>query len=323
MNTFFPRLSRSVYWPTHISLRACYLISLATIGLLLSGCSPTEESTNDYDPVFVAPANQEVISYRFAIHPLHNPTRLYETFQPMIDYLNEQIPNSRFILEASRDYASFDRKLANENVEFALPNPYQTVTALKHHYSVFAKMGDDDQFRGIFLVRKDSHFQKPTDLIGHSISYPAATALAATMMPQYFLYENGVKLSDVQNQYVGSQESSIMNVYHGLTDAGATWPPPWETLSKQRPELQDTLKVIWQTDSLPNNGLIANSRVPEELVHQVQSVLINLHNHKKGQQILQTINLSKFEMATNETYRPVEKFIDNFTKRVRQPNDAE
>jgi len=59
-------------------------------------------------------------------------------------------------LEASRNYPAYDKKLFAGHFHFALPNPYQTVTAQKNGYKIFGKMGDDDNFRGIILVRKDS-----------------------------------------------------------------------------------------------------------------------------------------------------------------------
>ena len=297
------------------------LLTLMTIAI--TGCSQDEDSPKNYDPVFIEPQNIQTTEYSFAIHPLHNPTRLFEVFQPLIDHLNHHISGAHFVLEASRDYPAFDRKLVNQTVDFALPNPYQTIEALKHGYKVFAKMGDDERFRGIILVRKDSPFKVPKDLIGHKISYPAPTALAATMLPQYFLYKNGVKLNQLENHYVGSQESSIMNVYHKLTDAAATWPPPWETLSAQKPELQRELKVIWQTDSLPNNGLVARQEIPEKLIKQVQAILVNLHLHSKGQKILQAMKLSKFESADDSTYEPVTQFIQTFSQSVRRPSKEE
>lgn len=88
-------------------------------------------------------------------------------------------------------------------------------------------MGDDDNFRGIILVRKDSGIKSVKDLVGKNISYPAPTALAATMMPQWYLHIHGINIhTDITNSYVGSQESSIMNVFLGKSAAGATWPPP-------------------------------------------------------------------------------------------------
>ena len=104
-----------------------------------------------------------------------------------------------------------------------MPNPYQTVRSLKFGYSVFGKMGNDELFRGIILVRKDGGIRKLSDLKGKTVCYPAPTALAATMMPQYYLQTHGLNVNhDIENLYVGSQESSIMNVLRGHAAAAGT-----------------------------------------------------------------------------------------------------
>lgn len=282
----------------------------------LSGCSQQNDSSNT--PELVNSGTSSAIEYNFAIHPLHNPTLLFEVFNPLMDYLNENIPGVIFKVEASRDYATFDNKLKSRAVPFALPNPYQTLMAIDNNYKVIAKMGDDQNFKGIILVRKDSNIKTPADLKGHAVSYPAPTALAATMLPQYYLHNNGLNINkDIENKFVGSQESSIMNVFHGTTMAGATWPPPWKALSDERPEIKAELKVIWETQALPNNGIVVRDDVQEELAMQVQTLLVNLHKTKQGQEILQKMYLSKYEKADNDTYQVVRDFIENFAKNVR------
>ena len=287
--------------------------------LSLTGCS---SKNNDVSTPKTVDFVNTVPEYTFAVHPLHNPSHLFEVFNPLIEHLNRRIPSVRFKLEASRDYATFDQKLIKQTVDFALPNPYQTLIAIDHQYRVIAKMGDDFNFRGIILVRHDSGIEVPTDLKGKSVSYPAPTALAATMLPQYFLQKNGLNIQkDIENKYVGSQESSIMNVYRGTTEAGATWPPPWKALSDKRPELKEQLKVIWKTQALPNNSVVTHQRIPNALANQVQAVLVDLHTHTEGQAILKKMYLSQYEPATNETYQSVKDFIDNFSRNVRPLKD--
>ncbi len=294
------------------------LLVFTVISLLLTGCS--NENNTNHAPTFIE-NHSAIKQYQFAIHPLHNPSRLFETFSPLMTYLNQNIKGVEFTLQASKNYAAFNKKLENQTVEFALPNPYQTLLAIDKGYKVFAKMGDDENFKGIFLVRKDSNIKHPIDLKGKVVSYPAPSALAATMLPQDYLQQNGINVAtDIQNEYVGSQESSIMNVFVGASTAGATWPPPWKALSDERPELKQQLKVIWQTQSLPNNSLVARSDVPPQLIREVQTLLSNLRNTQVGQKILEKMYLSKFELADNETYRPVQKFIEHFDKTVRPLN---
>jgi len=288
--------------------------------LALTACSdaqtPVTPSFSDQPP------NHRTI-YRFGIHPLHNPTRLYEIFGPLMAYLDRHIPGATFRVEASRNYAAYDSKLFAGQFHFSLPNPYQTVTSLDRGYRVFGKMGDDENFRGIILVRRDSGIRRVSDLKGRAISYPAPTALAATMLPQYYLHQHGLDvIHDVDNRYVGSQESAIMNVFLGHTAAGATWPPPWRALVKERPELARQLEIRWQTPPLPNNGLVARRDIPAALVARVGDLLFNLHKHPEGRAILERMELSRFEPANDATYQPVRAFLKSFSEQIRQPQDA-
>jgi len=59
-------------------------------------------------------------------------------------------------LEASRDYQAYEVKFRNRKPELILPNPWQTLEAIKVGYQVIAMAGDAEDFNGIFIVRKDS-----------------------------------------------------------------------------------------------------------------------------------------------------------------------
>lgn len=274
-----------------------------------------------YQPNFSTQSSFATKIYTIGIHPLHNPKRLFEVYAPLIDLFNAAIPDVTFVLEASRNYDEFDKKLYAGHFDFALPNPYQTINALKYGYHVFAKMGDDYNFRGIILVRKDSEIKQITDLKGKAIAYPAATALAGTLMPQYYLHLNGIDINkDVENRYVGSQESSIMNVLNNNVAAAATWPIPWQTFSKKNPQLANQLEIKWRTEQLVNNSWVASETMPPELVTQVRSILLNLPQSEQGRTILASIPISTFEAANDATYEPVKAFVARFNKDVRPLN---
>ncbi|MBI5005940.1 MAG: phosphate/phosphite/phosphonate ABC transporter substrate-binding protein [Nitrosomonadales bacterium] len=283
--------------------------------LLLAGCGKQEES---YQPAFSPRGVGDVREYVVGIHPLHNPKRLLEMYGPVVDRLNAAIPQARFRLEASRNYEEFDKKLYGRRFDFAMPNPYQTLRSLKHGYHVFAKMGNDEQFRGIILVRKDSGIRQVADLKGRKVAYPAPTALAATMMPQYYLHTHGLDVNrDITNVYVGSQESSIMNVLRGHVAAGATWPVPWKIFQQENPKQAAELEVRWQTETLPNNGWVVRDDVQPILAEKVSKVLVGLRDTPEGKEILKKLGVERFEYATSETYRPVRQYLQVFSAAVR------
>jgi len=284
--------------------------------LLVTGCGRQQQS--GYQPVFSGKSDAGVKEYVVGIHPLHNPQRLTEVYGPIVEYINARIPEAHFKLEASRNYEEFDKKLYSGHFDFAMPNPYQTVLSLKHGYRVFGKMGDDGDFRGIILVRKDSGIRTVRDLKGKKVSYPALTALAATMMPQYYLHTHGIDVNrDVENIYVGSQESSIENVFRGHVAAGATWPIPWKKFSAEHSEMANQLEVKWQTKSLINNGWVVRKDIPPGLAGKFADVVFGLNASEQGRKMLENLPISRFEPATDASYQPVRDYLEVFSRTVR------
>jgi phosphonate transport system substrate-binding protein len=285
---------------------------------VLTSCSRAPEEDATAPQYGTSPSPQQTQEMVLAVHPLHNPQKLHEVFGPLIDHLNLKVPGIHFTLEASRDYAAYNAKLYNREFHFALPNPYQTINAMKHGYHVFAKMGNDRDFRGIIIVRKDSGIRAVSDLRGKAVSYPAPTALAACMMPQYFLQTQGLDvMRDIENRYVGSQESSIMNVFLNNTAAGATWPPPWRAFEKQYPDKAAQLEVIWETQPLINNSFMARDDIPPAIIDAVRKALLALGSHDKGRAILKRMETCCIDVADDSTYKPVEIFVEEFGRKVR------
>ncbi|MDD2880009.1 MAG: phosphate/phosphite/phosphonate ABC transporter substrate-binding protein [Rhodoferax sp.] len=295
-----------------------YLLGLAVVCLLgLAGCSreettPAPQYTNK--PAVTDPTTR----YIFAVHPLQNPQLLHQKFEPLMAYLETQLPGTSFDLETSSDYADYERKLRVGKSHFSLPNPYHAALSRDWGYHVIAKMGNDELFRGVFIVRKDSPIQTPADLRGKVVAYPAPTALAAAMMPQLYLQKNGINVAtDITNKYVGTHNSSIMNAYLHQSDISATWPTAWQAFEKSNPVEAADLKVIWQTPTLIQNAIVARNDVPPEVVAQVKRVLITLQDSAPGQQLLKGIDTTRFVSASDSDFEVVMTFMAEFNRLVK------
>ena len=297
-------------------LRHLSLIALVTV----VAC---DSSTKQAGPRYAdAPVAGEMKVLHFAVHPLHNPNKLVQTYQPLLDKLNLQLDGVRLELEASRDYAFYEDKFRRRAPEFLLANPWQTLEAIKVGYTVIAMAGDPADFKGLILIRKDSDIKTVNDLKGKEVSYPSPTALAGCIMPQAFLHAQGLDvMRDIKNRYVGSQESSIMNVYLKQSSAGATWPPPWRTFQKDHPREAAQLKVAWVTAPLINNSVMARDDVPAVITARVRAALLHLHESAQGRQILASMQTAYFPAASDEDYAPAKRFIAEFERNVRKVED--
>lgn len=287
----------------------------ATTGAALASCGDADSSELAYHE---RPARPPRPQHRFAVHPLHNPRKLAAAYQPLLDHLNAALPQLGLELEASRDYRAYEAKYRQRGPHFLLPNPWHTLQALKAGYRVIAMAGDAEDFRGLFLVRQDSPLRRVEALRGRVVSYPSPTALAACVMPQYFLYQHGLDvLREVTHRYVGSQESAIMHAVLGQSDAAVTWPLPWRMFQREHPAEAAQLRVLAETPSLVNNSVMARDDLPVALSDALRDALLALDPTGNGREVLDAMAIARFHPADAQRYAPVARFIAEFERRVR------
>ena len=304
--------------PCPTARRGVSLLMGLFLGVGLLGCNRQEAPVG---PVYSEKPNssQQTTRYVFAVHPLQNPQLLHQMYQPLMAYLGKHLDGAEVVLDTSNDYADFERKLKGGIPQFALPNPYHATLARDWGYQVIAKMGNDEVFRGVFIVRNDSLVKNPQDLKGKVVSYPAPTALAAAMMPQLYLQNHGVDVEkDITNKYVGTHNSSIMNAYLGESAAAATWPVAWASFQKANPKEASQLHVIWQTPTLIQNAVIAQNAVPAAVRDKVQNLLTGLAQNPEGQQLLAQIDTASFVTANNQDFEVVNTFLKEFNAKVKK-----
>jgi len=291
-------------------------LAVVLFGMPLLACDDNKAA--DYQPEYTIKSVVAEQSYRVSC-PFSTPEMLFAVYQPLVDYINGKLDGAKLKLEASRDYESFEQKLYYRNLDFALANPYQTVMAVPNGYRIFAKMSDDSQLRGLVLVRRDGGIDKVDDLIGKAVSYPASSALASTLLPQAFFHQQGINVkTDLDNRYVGSEESAILNVFLGNVAAGTTWPLAWIRFQRDEPAKAAQLMVKWQTETLPNNGWVARDDVPPELVDRVRAILTAMRDDPEGRKVLEHVMVAGFEAADDKTFEPVQAFLRHFNETVRE-----
>lgn len=297
---------------------------LGLLCCLLAACGKSAPDSG-YAPTLVAPARlAKLPEYTFAVTPMSNFRDIYDVFQPIVDQLNAGLPDARLVLEVPRGLAEHEQQLEARNFAFALSNPYHSWRAVRHSgYRIFAKMGDDAAFRGIWVVRKGSPVATLADLKGKKVCFPPKSALAATMMTQLQLKQAGIDPArDLQVDYVGSQHASIMAVYMNSVDAGATWPLAWATFQRQHPEQAEQLEVRFPTESLVNQAIVARDDVPPDLVRRVGRLLTEMHDTEQGRALLAKVPVTRFEPARADDYDVVRVFLDKYRQAFPDDTDA-
>lgn len=277
--------------------------------MLLTACDQSSPRPG-YQPTA---SEHQKAHYIVGIHPYLNTQKLYTAYAPILAYLEENIPDTNFTLETASDYASYEQKLKDGYYDFALPNPYQTINSLESGYRVTARMAPNSVFKGVIIARKDSNITAHQQLKYRSIAFTAKTALAATMMPKYYLLQHGVNVDkEMKAKYVTSQFSAIMNVYNKDTDFAATWPVAYAAWQQEFPEAAKELVTLWETPSLVNNAWVARKDIGESVVNSVTALLVHLNQTEAGKQLLSPTACEGFLPAKDSDYQSVVNFISDY-----------
>ncbi len=283
-----------------------------------------KEPSSTKGPVYLdQPIPRKVPVYRIAVHPLHNSDELLKVYAPLAKYLESQVPGIRFEVESSLDYSAFEAKLRAKGPEFILPNPLQTLWAIDSFgYHVLCMAGAASDFKGVILVRNTSKIRHPLDLKGRVVSYPSRTALAACILPQKLFHDSGLNLlKDLDNHYVGSQESSIQSVVKGFSDAGCTWPQAWRVFQKEHPLEASQIHVQWETPTFVNNSFMVRKEVPKEVAEKVQLALRSMQSDSATNSFFEGSQIQGFYAATDTTYERVRNYVTEFEKHVKKIRD--
>ncbi len=287
-----------------------FFISILVI-LLNSGCDGINESQAVYHPTGVY---QTSTRYVIGVNAYLSSKEMFIAYRPIVDYLERHMNGVKFELATSKNFIEYEKRLNKSEFHFALSNPYQSLVSFDHHYYPIAKMKNDEEFRGLFIARKDSHLRHYDQLNGKVVSFAAPTAFAGTIMPKYYLWEHGIDVRhDMIVRYVGSHFSAIMNVYSGDSFVAGTWPLAWKQWKKDNPDKASAMEVIWATKPLMNNALVARSDVPVAVVQKTTQLLVQLDKTKEGKELLKRAGFEGFETANRQTFTPVEQFMKRYT----------
>jgi phosphonate transport system substrate-binding protein len=300
------------YFRFPVSLAGLLCLSL----LMLTGCE--RENNTPQGPVYATDKHVDSGVYHFAIHLGYNPKKLMQVYQPLIDHLNQHIPGTHFVLEGASDFKAFIAKIRAREPEFILANPWQTLEAIKAGYHVMAIAGQAEEFKGIFIIRTDSTIKTLSDIKGKTVSYPSPTAVAACVMPQYFLHQHGINIHhDIKNIYVGSQDSSIMSAYLKQSDIAASWPTAWRAFQKDHAKEAAALRVIWETPYLENNAFLVRDDMPADITNRLRDELTTLKQSASGLAAISAMETDHIHLADDSDYKKVRDYIQVFEKEVR------
>ncbi|WP_315789982.1 putative selenate ABC transporter substrate-binding protein [Fischerella sp. JS2] len=178
----------------------------------------------------------------------------------------------------------------------------------------------DKKFHSVFIANKKTGlqpFQNTNDLQklkGKTFTFGSESSTSGRLMPQYFLEQAGVKLTDFKGQpgFSGDHDKTIKLVEAGTYEVGAVNEKVWSKRVDSKEVDLNKVEVIWRTPAYYDYHWVINPQVKqrygEDFVKKVQAAFFKLDPKVPEQkEILDLLQASKFIPTQNENYRQIEE----------------
>jgi phosphonate transport system substrate-binding protein len=177
----------------------------------------------------------------------------------------------------------------------------------------------DEAFHSVFIANKASGLTPFDDieglqsLKGHTFTFGSDTSTSGRLMPQYFMGQAGVSLSDIKGEagFSGSHDKTIELVTSGTYEAGALNEQVWQSRADAGEVDLDKVEVIWRTPAYYDYHWVirpdVNERFGADFSKKVQEALLKLDaNVPEQKELLELFGAQKFIPTKNENYAQIE-----------------
>lgn len=178
----------------------------------------------------------------------------------------------------------------------------------------------DEKFHSVLIANKKTNlkpFKNTADLQqlkGHTFTFGSESSTSGRLMPQYFLQQAGVKLTDFKGQagFSGDHDKTIKLVEAGTYEVGALNEKVWQKRVNAKEVDLNKVEILWHTPAYYDYHWLLNPQVKqrygEDFSKKVQNALFKLDAKVPEQkEILDLLQAEKFIPTKNENYAQIEK----------------
>jgi phosphonate transport system substrate-binding protein len=248
---------------------------------------------------------------RFAVGPLlPNPDDTKKAFGPVFAYLAKEL-GVDFDLAATTDWAGMAVAMGGGQLDVAWMGPWGYIianNATNCQAVATAKYDDKPIYHAIIIGRPSLKVDKfPDDTKGSSISFADVGSTSGWLIPTYYAKE--VWKIDPKTFWAyregATHAANEVAVSAGQVDMATDFDRNRNAMIAAGRVTEDSNRIIWTSDPLPNDAIVVPADMPAELSARVQAVLTAI-TVEQAKSLLPN-RYTGFVAATHASYQSIEK----------------
>lgn len=290
------------------------VLSIALLSLLLTACDPQALTT------LSEPAETEMSPFVIGAIPDQDPELLQRRFGLLSDYLSDTL-GIPVEYKPVTDYAASVTAFRVGDLDMVW---FGGLTGVQARLQVegaqaVVQRDLDAEFRSVFIANKASGiepFEALADLAqlkGRTFTFGSQSSTSGRLMPQSFLSQAGVALTDFAGEpgFSGSHDTTIDLVEAGSYETGALNENVWNARVEANEVDLDRVQLIWQTPTYFDYHWVIRPDVVErygdDFISKVTDAFIKLDvSNPAHKEILDLFNAERFIVTENDNYLQIE-----------------
>ena len=215
------------------------------------------------------------------------------------------------------NYSMLIHDFENNKADFAIMNTLGYIVANKKanvHARLKSIKYGKSTYKGQIIANVKSGIEELGDINGKRFIFTNKTSTSGFFYPAMLLKANNVV--PATTSFALTHDFVVESVYRGMSDAGATYySEPSETreirdaraiLKTKYPDIEERVKIIALTESIPNDPVVFNANVEPATVAIVCSALQKYARTEEGRTILTKLyGTEDFIKCSDEDYKGI------------------
>lgn len=281
--------------------------------IVVVSCTPTTTQS----PIDSAEAEASLTQLTFGVGPYFpTPNENREQFEPLFNTLAEQV-NLPAEVTVADDWIGISEALRSRTLDVAWLGPWGYVLAKHSDPSLQAiatvEYKDKPTYYSVLMARADAPFNTLDEAIAQSqqgtklkLSLADVGSTSGWLIPQAEFKRRNLDPKAVFDYSEGaSHAAQAIAVLSNQVDIASDYDRNLDVLTDEGRIDKSQLKIIWQSDPLPNDPIVVRGDFPEDIKTQLQEALINLSPEQA--QTLLPKNYTGFVISDGSNYAPIEQ----------------